>query len=304
MTIASVLNVLLALLLAPLLSGVINRVKAVFAGRTGQPLLQPYHDLAKLLRKGAVYSRTTSWVFRLGPVAGLAAAAACLTILPIGGVPALLAFPGDLLLLAYLMGLMRFVTITAALDTGSAFEGMGASREAWYSMLAEPALILGLAALAVHTRSVSLSGMLDGLALGELAGPGGPLLVLVAGAFAIVLLAENARIPVDDPTTHLELTMIHEVMVLDHGGVDFGFIQYAAGLKLWVFSGLLTGVLLPPLTGWWPLDCAVGIALILAVAAAVGVVESVMARLKLVRVPQLLVAASVLSVLALALVLR
>jgi formate hydrogenlyase subunit 4 len=304
MTTASIVNVLLALLLAPLLGGVVNRVKARFAGRTGQPLLQPYHDLVKLLRKGAVYSRTTSWVFRLGPVAGLAAAAGCLAVLPIGGVPAPLAFPGDLLLLAYLMGLMRFTTITAALDTGSAFEGMGASREAWFSMLAEPALILGLAALAVHTGSASLSGMLDGLAIGELAGPGGPLLVLVAGAFAIVLLAENARIPVDDPTTHLELTMIHEVMVLDHGGVDFGVIHYAASLKLWVFAGLLTGVLLPPRTGWWPIDCAVGALMVLIVAAAVGVVESVMARLKLVRVPQLLVAASVLSVLALALVLR
>ncbi len=302
MTLASFVNILLALLLAPLLGGIVHRVKARFAGRIGPPLLQPYHDLVKLLRKGAVYSRTTSWVFRLGPVMGLAAAAGCLTVLPIGGIPAPLAFPGDLLLLAYLMGLMRFVTITAALDTGSAFEGMGASREAWYSMLAEPALILGLAALAVHTGSASLSGMLDGLAIGELAGPGGPLLVLVAGAFAIVLLAENARIPVDDPATHLELTMIHEVMVLDHGGVDFGFIQYAAGLKLWVFSGLLTGVLLPPLSGWWPLDSAVGTLMVLAVAAAVGVVESVMARLKLVRV--LLVAASVLSVLGLALVLR
>ena len=122
-------------------------------------------------------------------------------------------------------------------------------------------------------------------------------------AFGIVLLTENARIPVDDPNTHLELTMIHEVMVLDHGGVDFGFIQYAACLKLWALAGLLTGVLLPPLSGRPPVDMALGVALILAVAVMVGVIESVMARLKLVRVPQLLVAASVLSVLALALVL-
>jgi formate hydrogenlyase subunit 4 len=199
---------------------------------------------------------------------------------------------------------MRFVTMTAALDTGSAFEGMGASREAWFSMLAEPALLLGLAALAVHTGSLSLSGMLDGLALAEIGGPGAPLLLLVAVAFGIVLLTENARIPVDDPNTHLELTMIHEVMVLDHGGVDFGFIQYAACLKLWALAALLTGVLLPPLSGWRPADMALGVALILAVAVMVGVIESVMARLKLARVPQLLVAASVLSVLALALVLR
>jgi len=304
MPFASIINILLALLLAPLLPGVINRVKAFFAGRRGQPLLQPYHDILKLLRKGAVYSRTTSWVFRAGPVLGLAAAMVSLTVLPLGGTPAVLAFPGDLLLFAYMLGLMRFVTMTAALDTGSAFEGMGASREAWFSMLAEPALLLGLAALAVHTGSFSLSGMLDGLALVEIGGPGAPLLLLVAVAFGIVLLTENARIPVDDPNTHLELTMIHEVMVLDHGGVDFGFIQYAACLKLWALAALLTGVLLPPLSGMRPADMALGVALILAVAVMVGVIESVMARLKLVRVPQLLVAASVLSVLALALVLR
>lgn len=304
MTIEPVLNLLLALLLAPLLSGVINRVKALFAGRRGPPLLQPYHDLFKLMRKGAVYSRTTSWIFRAGPVLAAAAAAASLALMPLGGVPALISFPGDLLLFAYLLGLMRFVTMVAALDTGSAFEGMGASREAWFSMLAEPALLIGLAALAVHSGALSLSTMMNGLGLPELGGPGAPLIVLVAAAFMIVLLAENARIPVDDPNTHLELTMIHEVMALDHGGVDFGLIQYAAALKLWALGALLTGVVLPAPVGAPPVDAAVGVALIMAAAVIVGVIESVMARLKLVRVPQLLVAASTFSVLALALALR
>ena len=303
-TLAGILHVVLALILAPLLPGIINRVKAKFAGRRGQPLLQAYYDLAKLLRKGAVYSRTTSLVFRLGPVAGLAAVATALLLVPLGGAPSVMAFPGDLLLLAYLLGLMRFLTVIAALDTGSAFEGMGASREVQFSMLAEPALLLGLAALAACTGHLSLSGLMTALSAATWSSPAGPAVVLVAAAWLAVLLTENARIPVDDPNTHLELTMIHEVMVLDHGGVDLGLIQYASALKLWVFSALLAGVLLPVRTGVPLADLAVAVAAVLAVAVVVGVIESTMARLKLLRVPQMLVAAGVLAALAVALVLR
>ena len=159
---ASIAHVVLAMLLAPMLPGVINRVKAWFAGRRGPPLLQAYYDLWKLLHKGAVYSTTTTWIFVAGPIAGLACAATVLLIVPLGGVPGLLAFSGDFLLAAYLLGLMRFVTVLAALDTGSSFEGMGASREVFYSALAEPALLLGLAAMAAQSHSLSLSAMLCG----------------------------------------------------------------------------------------------------------------------------------------------
>ncbi|MFA6133614.1 MAG: NADH-quinone oxidoreductase subunit H [Phycisphaerae bacterium] len=304
MTLLALAHVLLALAGAPLLLGVINRVKAFFAGRCGPRLLQPYSDLFKLLRKGAVYSRTTSWVFRAGPVVGLGAVLAALALVPLGSIPALLAFPGDLLLFAYLLGLMRFVTILAAMDTGSPFEGMGASREAQFSMLAEPALLLGLAAIAVAGKSTSLSGMLGGLSLGILASPAGPALLLVASALLVVLLTENARIPVDDPNTHLELTMIHEVMVLDHGGVDLGLIQYAAALKFWALAAIFVSVAVPVRTGYPLADLAVGAGLMLAVAVVVGIIESTMARLRLLRVPQLLVTACVLSALALAIVLR
>lgn len=144
------LHVTLALVLSPLLLGVINRTKAVFAGRRGAPLLQPYYDLAKLLRKGAVYSRTTTWVFRFGPVVTLAGLIAVVGLVPLGGIKALAAFPGDLILFAYIMGLGRFFTVLAALDTGSAFEGMGASREVQFSALSEPALLLGLGTLAAQ----------------------------------------------------------------------------------------------------------------------------------------------------------
>jgi formate hydrogenlyase subunit 4 len=303
-TFASLAHVACALLLAPLLPGVINRVKAWFAGRRGPPLLQAYYDLWKLLHKGAVYSKTTTWVFAAGPIVGLACAATALLLVPLGGVPGLIAFPGDLLLMAYLLGLMRFCTILAALDTGSSFEGMGASREAFFSALAEPALLLGLATLACQTHDLSLSAVYGRVPSSCMTSFAGPALLLVAAAFLIVFLAENARLPVDDPNTHLELTMIHEVMVLDHGGPDFAMIQYGAMLKLWVLGSLVVGLLAPVRTPWAAVNLAAGIAGLIALAAVVGVIESTVARLRLVRVPQFLVAASVLSILALLLVMR
>jgi formate hydrogenlyase subunit 4 len=303
-TLASIVHVVLALLLAPLIPGIINRVKAWFAGRRGPPLRQAYFDLWKLLHKGAVYSKTTTWVFVAGPIVGLACVITALMIVPLGGVPGLLAFDGDFLLLAYLLGLMRFFTIVAALDTGSSFEGMGASREAFYSALAEPALLLGLAAMATQSHSLSLSDIYAAVTWNAMTSFAGPALMLVATALLIVFLAENARIPVDDPNTHLELTMIHEVMVLDHGGPDFAMIQYGAMLKLWVLGALLVGVLVPVRSGWLGVDLAVGAAGMMVLAAVVGLIESTIARLRLVRVPQFLVAASVLSILALVLVMR
>jgi formate hydrogenlyase subunit 4 len=294
---------LLALCGAPLLLGIINRTKAFFAGRTGPPLLQPYWDLGKLLRKGAVYSRTTSWVFRAGPIVTLAAMLATLMLLPLGGVPAPLAFTGDLILVAYLLGLARFFTVAAALDTGSAFEGMGASREVQFSALVEPAVLLGLVALACRTGSLSLSPMVLRLSA-EVWLQAGPALALIVAALAIVLLTENARIPIDDPNTHLELTMIHEVMVLDHGGPDLAFLLYAAALKLWVFAALLVGIAVPVRSGELWLDAGAALAGLLGVAVCIGIVESCMGRLRLVRIPQLLVGAGVLSALALVLVLR
>ncbi|HOD82453.1 MAG: Formate hydrogenlyase subunit 4 [Planctomycetes bacterium ADurb.Bin126] len=302
-TIVSILHVILALAMSPLLIGVINRVKAGFAGRQGQPLFQPYFDLAKLLRKGAVYSRTTTWIFRAAPVVGLAGAMVAVVLVPLGGLPGLLAFPGDLVVLAYVLGTTRFMTVLAALDTGSAFEGMGASREVQFSLLAEPVLLLSLAALGVCTRSLALSDIYAGLFAGG-AGGVAATAAMVAAALLLVLLAENARIPVDDPNTHLELTMIHEVMVLDHGGVDLACIQYGAGVKLWVFSALLVGAAAPCRTGVAFADLALGVGGVFAVAVVVGVVESCMARLRLVRVPQMLVVGGVLAIAALLWALR
>jgi formate hydrogenlyase subunit 4 len=303
MTIGSILGVLAAFVLAPLLLGVINRTKAVFAGRRGQPLLQTYFDLAKLLRKGAVYSRTTSWVFRLGPVVGVSVTALVACAVPMGGGPAVLSFQGDLILVAYLLALMRFFTVAAALDTGSAFEGMGASREVQFSALAEPALLIGLATLARASHAFSLTEIFARMD-GAMWGQAGHALVLVGVAFVVVLLVENSRIPFDDPNTHLELTMVHEVMVLDHGGPDLGLILYAAALKLWVLGALVVNLV----TGALGLSGGVGVLAFVAgmgvLAVLVGVIESCMARLSLLKVPRVLVGATAVSILAFALVMR
>jgi formate hydrogenlyase subunit 4 len=297
----SLAHIALALVVAPFLFGIINRTKAIMAGRKGQPLLQVYHDLFKLLRKGAVYSRTTSWVFRAGPIVNLAAVIIGLLLVPFAGSPAPLAFDGDLVLLAYILGLARFFIVLAALDTGSAFEGMGASREVTYSMLVEPTLFVGLFALSRLSHSLSLSGILyaSGVTGWSIGAP-----ALVAGALFVLYLAENARIPIDDPTTHLELTMIHEVMVLDHSGPDFGLVQYGSALKLWLLGALFVGVFSPDLmeAGVWIREGYAIVGMVL-LAIAVGIVESSMARLRLLKVPQLLVGAGALSILATILVL-
>jgi len=294
----------LAVLLAvpPLLLGILNRTKAIFAGRKGAPLLQPYFDLAKLLRKGAVYSRTTTWVFRAGPVIGLAAVASAGLLLAMGGAPAAISFTGDFVLFAYLLGLARFFTALAALDTGSSFEGMGAAREVTFASLAEPALFLCLLVLARATGTASLSGML-GAGLPAAWSGAAPALLLAAISLFVIALAENSRIPVDDPNTHLELTMIHEVMVLDHGGPDLAFILYGASLKLFLFGAILSRLVLGG-SGSAVVSEVLFLAGLVAFAVGVGVVESVMARLRMIRVPQLLVGASVLSAFALVLLLR
>ncbi len=295
------LSVVLPLALAPLAVGVVNRVKALFGGRQGKPLTQSYRDIRKCLGKGATISRTATWLFRAGPAANLAATAAALAFVPLGSLPAAISFPGDVFVFAYLLAMGRFFTIMAAMDTGSSFEGMGASREAVFSCLAEPMLFLALLSLARYSDSLSLSGMLAAVSAGSWVS-GAPILALVTVSLFLLLLSENCRVPFDDPNTHLELTMIHEVMVLDHGGPDLGFIQYAQTLKLWIFSAVTTSLLLPAASGSVLLDALWGLAGILLAAVAVGVTESIMARLRLTRVPPLLAAAGAFAALALVLV--
>ncbi len=282
------------LLVAPLLPGVAAKTKALLTGRRGTPVLQLYWDLYKLLGKGAVYSTTTTWLFRLAPVVVVATALLAACVVPLDGRHALVSFTGDLVAFASLLGLGRFMLVLAGLDTGSSFEGLGASREVTFSSFAEPALFLCFAGLALATRDLSLTGML-GSPLAAAWPSAAPSLVMIGVSLFLVLLAETSRVPVDDPATHLELTMIHEVIVLDHSGPDFALILYGSALKLALFGALLVGVLVP--RALLPGPAAIGLLVLglVVVALLIGVVESVMARLRLSRVPQFLIAGSVLA---------
>jgi formate hydrogenlyase subunit 4 len=284
------------LVLAPALPGVAAKTKAWLTGRRGAPVLQLYWDLGRLWGKGVVYSTTTTWMFRLAPVVGVVTPLLAGLLLPLNGDAAVLGFAGDFVAFAGLLALGRFALVLAALDTGSSFEGMGASREATFASLVEPALFISFVVLALATGQQSLSGM-----LGAAGGPGSSWrtaatsLAMVAVSLFFVLLAEASRVPVDDPATHLELTMIHEVAVLDHSGPDLALLLYGGALRMALFAALLVGVLMPRAELPAPLMLAVLIGGSILVAVAVGVVESSMARLRLSRVPQFLVAASVLA---------
>jgi formate hydrogenlyase subunit 4 len=281
------------LLLAPLLPGVINKVKAWVAGRRGPPVLQLYYDLARLWQKSVVMSELASPGFVAGPAVAWVAVAGAALLMPIGAAGGALSFRGDVLLLIYLLALARFCTAWAALETGSAFEGMGAAREVSYGVLAEAALIAAVLSLSVQSGSTTLDAM-----LAPSAGPGAVL--LAAGLFA-VLLAENCRVPFDDPNTHLELTMIHEAMVLDHSGPPLAVVLHGASMKLMLFAVLLSEAALP-IGRLAPAAAAAALAgSVLAVTVGVGLVESLMARFAFRRVPLLLTAAFLLCLFALVL---
>ncbi len=283
----SVIVFVLAMLLAPLYSGLILKVKAFFGGKKGPPLLINYFTLIKLFKKGSVYSTSTSYIFKLGPMVSLSVAVTALLFLPVAGQPPLFSFNGDVILLLYLFGLGRFFTIAAAMDTASPFEGMGAAREAYFPVICEATLFMVLILFAILTGQVNLAAYFSGgqpLFLWQKAGS--PLLFVVMALF-IVLLTENSRVPVDDPATHLELTMIHEVMVLDHSGPDFGLIELGSFFKLFFYATLVTRLICPFTAGNLSADTGLFFVALAGVYAAIGTIESVMARYRMDKVPQL-----------------
>ncbi len=286
----TIIHLVLLLVMPPFLLGIINKTKAWFAGRKGPPVLQLYYDIIKLMRKGMVVSTTTTWIFVAGPVITLASVLLAGLLIPIGGFNAPVSFVGDLILFAYLFGLARFFTTAAALDTGSPFEGMGAAREVTFACLSEPATFLAFLVMVKLSGSLTLNTMLHSPASKLSSAMVAPLVLVSIGLF-VVLLAETCRIPVDDPNTHLELTMIHEVMVLDHSGPLLGIILYSAALKLFILGTVLLHLVFPFQLKiiWlnWPLFLLemVGLALV------IGIVESIIARLRMLHIPSLLIAA-------------
>jgi formate hydrogenlyase subunit 4 len=287
-----------SLLLFPLLlAGIIRKAKALMQNRPGPPLLQPFYDLSKMARKTQAVSRTASWVFRLAPSIGLATAALAAALTPWAGalLPDAWAPASNLLLIVYLLVVGKFFMMLAAIDTGSAFGGLGASREAAVSALAELTIVIALAALALEAGSPCLCVVFST--------PISPFVAVFAGAALIMAaLAELSRMPVDDPTTHLELTMIHEAMVLEYSGWNLAVIEYTAALRTCIFFGLALQALFQLWPAYLELPLAAqfisSLAALACFGAVVAVAEGVLVKLKWRKIPSFLGFAAVLSLLA------
>jgi formate hydrogenlyase subunit 4 len=280
---------------APLLTGIVNKLKALLSGRFGPGVFQPYYELWRLAHKETVYSTSAGFISRLAPVIVWCTVAFAALLLPLGRPTAALSFSGDIILFAYLLALGRFFQILAALDAASSFEGMGASREARFAVFAEPIFFFTIGSLALVTRLYSFETILAGIAWGN------PMFVVFVSVGLIslffLMMAECSRMPVDDPNTHLELTMIHEVMILDSSGFDLMLYQYAASLKLLLYS-VLAALLLNPFGVLGPVPgLLVFGATLLALAAGLALIETLMARFRLVLVPQFLLFATAIGVL-------
>ena len=286
------MNLALTFLLAPLLVGLVNKTKAVFAGRCGSSVFQLYFDLFKLMKKGTVRSTNATWIFAIAPLVGITATVAAATLFPLGGAEASVSFTGDVILFFYLLGAARFFTVLAARDVASAFPDMGSAHEVQFSALVEAIVFALIAFLALMTHDATLTGFLTATA-GEEAAAAVPLILAAVAAF-LVMLSENCRVPFDDPETHLELTMIHEAMILDYSGPDLALILYTASLKLWLFSAFVV-MLVFPIPVFTPLFYVATLAMGLVI----GAVESSMARMRFTRTPFVLACAFACAVLAL-----
>ena len=292
------------MLLAPLIHGLIKKMKASFQMRQGPPVLQPYYDLGKLLRKEPVRSTASSWVFVAGPRVYFASVLTATTLVPALYAGAPLEAAGGILLLVGLLALGRFALATAALDTGSPFGGMGASREMTVGALAEPALLLALFTVGLSAGSLNLGELVRHVA--DRGASLHPSELLAASALFIVLIAETGRLPVDNPATHLELTMIHEAMLLEYSGPDLALVEWASAGKELLFMTLLVDLFLPlgvattTAPGALALSALAFAAKLLVLAVMVVLVESTNAKLRFFRVPELMAASLGLGFLALA----
>lgn len=300
-----VIQALLLIAIAPLVRGVIARVKARIQNRHGASVLRPYVDLLKLFRKQDLVPDTASGLFRLAPVILFAVTVTAAVFVPVLHASALFGAGGDFILLVYLLAFGRFFLMLGAMDGGSSFGGMGASREALVSALNEAPLLLALTSVAILTHTISLSGIVlatvqeNPLHLSAV-------YVFALGALALVAIAETGRIPVDNPSTHLELTMIHEAMVLEYSGPSLALIEWASAVKVTLIMALLVGVFAP----WGMATGASTVALALAplvfvlklalLTVAIAVIESSIAKLRMYLVPDFLGMASALAILAVA----
>lgn len=273
---------ILILLASLFFMGIVVRTKSVVAGRKGPDIFQPMKDIFRLWRKGSVYSKTTGFIFKIAPTAYFASVVMAILMIPHGSNPGLISFDGDFVMFAYMLAFGKFLMVISALDTGSSFEGMGASREALFSMLVEPAFFVIMGSFALFTGHLSFQNIFYTLHYGS--NISYMLGILATFVLIMIALVENSRMPVDDPNTHLELTMIHEVMVLDNSGFDLGVIMYTTNLKFAMYGAIISNLFI----GLLPLGISIPLFFLIQAifAVAVGLIESFMARYRMGHNPQ------------------
>jgi formate hydrogenlyase subunit 4 len=276
--------------------GIIVRTKSLSSGRKGPGWLQPVRDIRVLMMKGSVFSKTTGIIFQIAPVISLASIICAILLLPFANQNALISFEGDFVFFAYILAFGKFFTIISALDTGSSFEGMGANREALFSMLVEPAFFILLATFAMFTGYTSFSDIFSHFFI-----IGNPYVLIYSligfYLFAQIAMIENSRLPVDDPKTHLELTMIHEVMILDNSGFDKALIHIGSYLKFAIYGSLIYNVMVP--AGWnIYLQAFLFLTVQMVFAMIVGLLESFRARNKMNKNPKFILTLSAIALIA------
>jgi formate hydrogenlyase subunit 4 len=285
------LSLVLILFAATFFTGIVTRVKSITSGRKGPGIFQPVKDVIRLFRKDTIYSKTTSVIFRITPVIYFSSVLTACLVVPFGAYKGIISFEGDFIFFAYILALGKFFSIISAMDTGSSFEGMGASREALFSMFAEPAFFILIGSFALLTGKTSFFEIFSTLHLGS------SITYLLGGlaTFVLVMLAmiENSRMPVDDPKTHLELTMIHEVMILDNSGFDLGLILSTGYLKFAMYGAIIAGFFIGGLSLWWSLLIFISVQVLFAMT--VGLIESFMARFRMSHNPQFILILSSVS---------
>ncbi len=286
-------NILLIIISSLFFVGIIKMVKAKIAGRKMPSILQPLYDVIRLFKKGAVYSSTTSWIFKVAPLVYFASVVIALAFVPVGAKRGLLSFEGDFLVFAYVLAMGKFFMIIAAMDTGSSFAGMGANREALYSMLIEPAFFIILAAMSLLSHNASFCGFYSSMSIGSNLA----FAIKLAAICVLIYIAliENSRMPIDDPNTHLELTMVHEVMVLDNSGFDLAMIHIATWLKFSIYATLIADFVIN--TTWlWYYQVMTFFSIQFLLPVVVGVLESFRARNKMAKNPQWIIMLSAIAI--------
>lgn len=271
------LSLILIIIAGAFFSGVIIRVKSIASGRKGPGVFQPIKDVARLFKKGVVYSETTSFVFQIAPTIYFSSVVMAMLVVPFGQSKGIISFNGDFIFFAYVLALGKFFSIIAAMDTGSSFEGMGASREALFSMFAEPAFFILMGSLALLTGHTSFQEIFAALHIGSYISYA----LAILGTFVLMMISmvENSRMPIDDPKTHLELTMVHEVMILDNSGFDLGLILTAGYLKFAIYGALVVNLFI----GMFPYHYSIPMFFVIqfVLASGVGLIESFMARFRM-----------------------